>query len=99
VGRLAGCGRGGRGAGRTDRLADLLAIPGAGDLDLARLGLFEHRDPHGQHPGVVIGVELVHVEGVAEEDLLSGIIRRRTKRLVRGSTALRYNSTGVSSRP
>src|SRR5690348_14684742 len=48
--------------------ADLLGVL-AGDGDLAWLGCLVHRDGQGQHAGGVVGVDVVGVEGVAEEHL------------------------------
>jgi hypothetical protein len=48
--------------------ADLLGVL-AGDFDLARLGRLVHRDAQGQHAGGVVGVDVLGVEGVAEEHL------------------------------
>src|SRR5690606_3897415 len=49
--------------------ADLLALPSAGDGDLARFRLFGDGDAHGQHARVVARLHPVDVERVPEEQL------------------------------
>jgi hypothetical protein len=59
-----------RRAGRSRSGVDLLPVGlRAGDLDAARLRLFGDRDAQGQDAGLVVGLDVVGVEGVAEEEL------------------------------
>jgi len=46
-----------------------LSFVGLVDLDLAGLGLFRDRDPQGQYAGVVVGLDPVSVQGVAQDQL------------------------------
>src|ERR1700722_3634656 len=58
------------GASAGDRSGvDRRLLLAAGDLDAPRLGLLGDRDGQPQHPVVVAGLDLVGVEGVAEEQL------------------------------
>ena len=48
---------------------DLLRRAAAADFDLAWFGPLGDGDPHGEHPGLVAGLDAVGVEGVTEEQL------------------------------
>jgi hypothetical protein len=47
---------------------DGLGLATGGDLDLARLGLFGHRDGHCQHAVLVVGLDVLRVEALAKEE-------------------------------
>src|SRR5687767_6687553 len=48
---------------------DLLARARATHTDPTRLRLVGDRDAQGQHPDVVVGLQLVRIQGLAEEHL------------------------------
>jgi hypothetical protein len=61
VARALGTASGGSGG-------DGLLLVAAGDLDAAGLGCLVDRDGQGQHPGRVVGGDLVRVEGLASRN-------------------------------
>ena len=69
-----------------------------GNGELAGLGRFHDRDGEGEHPGVVVGLDVVGVEGLAEEQLAGEGARGRSLTIISAPSAAMEGLSAFTAR-